>query len=185
MVEPFRPISPSGSSIDSSEALENALKQGSSSEMDTSEASREHKRAQRAITKKRQGGPTFRQWSLEKVKAGQEEQDQDTLFNALGREADSMERQAENADGGSRTSVHAGGTMATEINDTMVAEINRLMDQLSETRKDAEYQYQQNASLRNLARQDRKVFSASKNRQRTLSKSLQTKPNNKGREKIS
>ena len=53
VVEPFRPISPSGSSIDSSEALEKASKQGRSSEMDTSEASREHKKIQRAITKRR------------------------------------------------------------------------------------------------------------------------------------
>ena len=50
-----------------------------------------------------------------------------------------MERQAENADGGSRTSTHTGDTMAAEINDTMVAEINGLMDQLSGTRKEAEY----------------------------------------------
>ena len=125
--------------------------------MDTSGASREQKRAQRAITKRKQGGPTFRQWSLEKVKAGQENQNQDILFNALGREAASMERQAEQADGGSRTSVYTGGAMmATEVKDAMVAEINRLMDQLSETRKYAEYQDQQNANLKSLARQDRK-----------------------------
>jgi hypothetical protein len=61
------------------------------------------------------------------VKAGQKEQDQDILFNALGREANSMERQAGDADGGSRTYVHAGDTMVAEINDTMVAEINSLM----------------------------------------------------------
>ena len=87
-------------SLGLSEAMENTSKQGSSSEMNASEAAREYEEAQLRISKRRERSTTFRQWGLNKAQDMLEEQEEqgNKLFNTLGREAESMERQAEDAD---------------------------------------------------------------------------------------
>ena len=133
-----------------SEAVEDPLKQGSSSEMNTctSEASRERRRVQRNITERRGRATTFQQWGLEQALADEGEQDS-RLLSTLGRESDSMERQAEYADmENSSANMFAG--------ESMVAEINHLMAVVREMKEEAGEQLELNAALKKSARTNEK-----------------------------
>ena len=180
----IRPESLTGSDADLSEALENVLKLGSSSEMSTDEAFREGEEMQRDISERRRNQKPFVQWGLEKIAAGQQEQEQeerldeqeqDRIFNTLDREAALTERQAEDADrGDNRTTVHAEGTMVTEI--------NSLMEQLDATKEESRDRQGQITSLKCLNRQDKREIRSLQGQVKDLEQELETGIEQQGRQ---
>ena len=104
-----------------------------------------------------------------------DEQEQDRIFNTLDREAALMERQAEDADrGDNRTTVHAEGTMVTEI--------NSLMEQLNATKEEARDRQGQITSLKCLNRQDKREIRSLQGQVKDLEQELETGIEQQGRQ---